>query len=261
MTYLDATQAFRTKLVQSWMLGLHRHHQLAPPPITPSFSKWHHHPPSGLDQRPERSLTSLFLSYLPHHPNHQKSYPVCPTSEIILSFILYSPSPCYLPGWGPSSALAWTKAEDPNGLPDSALGLLYSVSVSFLVLGSLAYLLHCCKQAKPFPASEPLHIFTPLFKLPFSFFLFFFFLGPHWRPREVSRLGYKSELQLLAYTTATAMQDPSCIFDLHHSSQQHQILNPLSKARDGTHDFIVPSWICFCCATMGTHWTALLFSL
>ena len=31
-----------------------------------------------------------------------------------------------------------------------------------------------------------------------------------------------------------AMQDPSHVYNLHHSSQQHWILNPLSKARDGT---------------------------
>ena len=30
----------------------------------------------------------------------------------------------------------------------------------------------------------------------------------------------------LAYTTAIAMLDPSRIRDLHHSSRQHQILNP-----------------------------------
>lgn len=36
---------------------------------------------------------------------------------------------------------------------------------------------------------------------------------------EILRLGVKSELQLLAYTTATATPDPSLIFDLHHSLQ------------------------------------------
>ena len=51
---------------------------------------------------------------------------------------------------------------------------------------------------------------------------------------EVSRLRVESELHLLAYTTAIAMWDPSCICDLHHSSQQHQIPDPLSKARDQT---------------------------
>ena len=40
---------------------------------------------------------------------------------------------------------------------------------------------------------------------------FFFFLGPHLRHMEVPRLGVESELQLLAYTTATATQDPSHI--------------------------------------------------
>jgi len=49
---------------------------------------------------------------------------------------------------------------------------------------------------------------------------------------EVLGLGVKLELQLLAYTTATATQDLSHIFDLYHSSRQHWILNPLSGARD-----------------------------
>ena len=43
------------------------------------------------------------------------------------------------------------------------------------------------------------------------------------------------ELQLQAYATATAAQDPSHVSDLHHSSQQHQILDPLSQARDRTY--------------------------
>ena len=52
---------------------------------------------------------------------------------------------------------------------------------------------------------------------------------------EVPRLGVESELQLPAYTTATATPDPSRICNLHHSSQQYQILNPLSEAKDRTH--------------------------
>ena len=51
---------------------------------------------------------------------------------------------------------------------------------------------------------------------------------------EVPRLGVESELELLAYTTATATQVLSCLCDLHHSSRQCRILNPLSKVRDGT---------------------------
>ena len=51
---------------------------------------------------------------------------------------------------------------------------------------------------------------------------------------EIPRLGVESELQLLAYATATAMQDPSWVCKLYHSSWQHQVLNPLSGAKDRT---------------------------
>ena len=37
-----------------------------------------------------------------------------------------------------------------------------------------------------------------------------------------------------------------------HSSGQQRILNPLSEARDQTHNIMVPSWIRFCCAMPGT---------
>ena len=50
--------------------------------------------------------------------------------------------------------------------------------------------------------------------------------------------GPKAELQLPAYTTATATPDPSCTCDVCHSLWQHQVLNPLSKARDQTYIFM-----------------------
>ena len=43
--------------------------------------------------------------------------------------------------------------------------------------------------------------------------------------------GVELELQMPAYTTATATWDPSSICDLHHSSQQHWVFNPLIEAR------------------------------
>ena len=54
---------------------------------------------------------------------------------------------------------------------------------------------------------------------------------------EVPRLRIESELLLLAYATATATAtlDMRCVCDLHPSSCQGLILNPLSKARDQTH--------------------------
>ena len=69
---------------------------------------------------------------------------------------------------------------------------------------------------------------------------------------EIPRLGVQSEVQLLAYATDTAIPDLSCVCDLHHSSWQHRILNPLSEARDGTRNLIALSWIHFCCAKTGT---------
>ena len=64
--------------------------------------------------------------------------------------------------------------------------------------------------------------------------IFHFFLGLHPWHMEVPWLGVELELQLLAYTTATATPDPSHICVLYHSLQQCQILNPLDKARDRT---------------------------
>ena len=58
---------------------------------------------------------------------------------------------------------------------------------------------------------------------------------------EVPRLGVELELQLLATATATAAQDLRDVCNLHHSSQQHQILTPLSEARDQTLNPMVPS--------------------
>ena len=86
------------------------------------------------------------------------------------------------------------------------------------------------------------------------FFLFSLFcsLGPHSWHVEVPRLGVKSELQLLTYDTTTATQDPSRVFNLHHSSWQRWILNPLSKVRDQVQNLMVTSQIHFHCTTTGT---------
>ena len=54
------------------------------------------------------------------------------------------------------------------------------------------------------------------------------------------------------------MQDLSRICNLHHSSWQRQILNPLSVARDQTRNLTVHSWIHLCCAMTGTP---LLFTI
>ena len=52
----------------------------------------------------------------------------------------------------------------------------------------------------------------------------FIFLGLCLQHMEVTRLGVEFELQLPAYTTATATPDLSQVCDLHCSSWQRQIL-------------------------------------
>ena len=83
-------------------------------------------------------------------------------------------------------------------------------------------------------------------------YFFLFSLGPHPWHMEVPRLGIKSELQLPACGRATAMPDPSHVYGLHHSSQQHWIPNPLNEARDRTDILTDTSWVRFYLAPMGT---------
>ena len=70
-------------------------------------------------------------------------------------------------------------------------------------------------------------------------------------------------LQYLAQSVSlrhySATQDLSHIFDIHHSSRQHWIPHPVSKARDRTRILMDTSWIWFCCATMGTPWNPGLY--
>ena len=83
--------------------------------------------------------------------------------------------------------------------------------------------------------SGPVGISTPcllwwLEFISFSFFFFFFLF-------RVAAVAYGSSQARgwigtadASYTTATATPDLSHVWDLHHSSQQHWIPNPLSKA-------------------------------
>ena len=73
---------------------------------------------------------------------------------------------------------------------------------------------------------------------------------------EAPSLGVKSELQLP--TSATATPGPNHVCDLYHSSWQHRILSPRSKARDRTHNLMVLSRIRFSCAMTGTLRTPFL---
>ena len=65
---------------------------------------------------------------------------------------------------------------------------------------------------------------------------------------EVPGLGAESELQLPTYAIATAIAtlDQSLVCDLQYSSPQHQILNPLNRARDQTHIIMDTSQVHYC---------------
>ena len=81
---------------------------------------------------------------------------------------------------------------------------------------------------------------------PFFNWVSFVFLRPVPAAHGISQ----ARGQLLAYATAT--QDPSCVCDLHHSSQQCRILNPRSEARDQTHVLMGTSWVRYPWGTRGT---------
>ena len=63
---------------------------------------------------------------------------------------------------------------------------------------------------------------------------------------KVPWLGGELELQVLGYTIPTATQALSHICDLHQSTQQRQILHPLSEARNQTHMLMDTSQVCYC---------------
>ena len=89
------------------------------------------------------------------------------------------------------------------------------------------------------------------FFLSFIFHVIFFFcLFVFFRATPTALGWIRAVVAGLNHGTAT--QDPSHVYDLHHSSWQHRILNPPSKARDRTRNLIVPSRIRFRCATVGT---------
>ena len=83
---------------------------------------------------------------------------------------------------------------------------------------------------------ETVNLHIPI-QLLCGFYFYFYFLL--FRAVGIPRLWVQSELQLLAYATATAQPQPQ------PQPQQCWILNPLSEARDGTHDLMVSSQIRF----------------
>ena len=148
----------------------------------------------------------------------------------------------------------WPLKRSDQGEPLPFPQLLYTYWVSFLPhrcrpdLVTNIFLNECflCAMYKThivlFNPSHPTGYYLSIY--------LFCFLGLHLWHMEVPRLGVKSGLQLLAYTTARAMQDPSHVCHLHHSSQQCQILN--HWVRPGIKP--TSSWILVRFVTSETGW-------
>jgi len=97
-----------------------------------------------------------------------------------------------------------------------------------MIFSDFVLFLHIMEAVKELSDIDMQNFFPVRFwRLVVQFLITFFlicFLGPHSRHMEVPRLRVKSELHLLAYTTATATPNLSRVCNLHHSSQQRQIL-------------------------------------
>ena len=57
--------------------------------------------------------------------------------------------------------------------------------------------------------------------------------------------GLTQQVKDLAYATATTTPDLSHVYNLHHSSRQGRILNPLNEARDHNPNLMDTLWICY----------------
>ena len=162
--------------------------------------------------------------------------PSVPSVALYLSILTSFPSPTFslcskprglpaTPGAQPGAPSLGPFLQIPKRLPSSPLVLKQWDALKRLLLTS--------------PHGHPTGMSSmgTVISIPNLFFFpvfFFFFLGPHPCHMEIPRRGVQLELQLRAYTAATASRDPSSVCDLYHSSGKRQILNPMSEARDRT---------------------------
>ena len=124
-------------------------------------------------------------------------------------------NPCGRAGWGTAPEGRWIKLSGCCRLSDLKAALCF---------GSL----NAVGAGPPRTQQAPLLHQKGLI----SVFLSFFFFRSIPAACRSSQARGESELQPLAYTTATATLGPSLVCDLHHSSWQQRILNLLSEARD-----------------------------
>ena len=129
-------------------------------------------------------------------------------------------------------------------------GIVVTSSVMNICFTNNSFILCCFLHLSAYTTVVPLHV-KLIVHVPFCVWVCV--LGPHEQHMEVPGLGVELELLRPPYSTATATSALSCICDLHHSLQQHQILNPQwSEARDQIRVLMDTSWVHYFWAIMGT---------
>ena len=80
---------------------------------------------------------------------------------------------------------------------------------------------------------------------PFYLFIYLFVFLPFLGPLPVAQGGSQARgrIRAVAAGLCESHSNAGSVCNLHHSSRQCRILNPLSKARDRTRNPMVPSWI------------------
>ena len=137
------------------------------------------------------------------------------------------------------------------------VGLLDHMIVLFLVFWGASILFSTVTSPIYIPTVYKFSLFStssPTFVICglFFFFFFLFLLRATLVAYGSSKARVWIRAMAPAYATETTTTDPSCVYDVHHSLWQHQILNPLSEARDKTRNLMDSCWVCFHWATMGT---------
>ena len=158
----------------------------------------------------------VFLFYLNMHPGVEL------LDNVVELFLIFEGHPYFFPQW----LCQFTFSPSAMRVP------FFSWSSTVFVISCLSLDSHSKRGEVVSHHGFDLHFSEDLQCK--SFFFFFFLLRLYSQHMEVPRLGVESELQLPAYSTATATSDPNHVCNLHHSSRQCQFLNPLSEPRDRT---------------------------
>ena len=128
-----------------------------------------------------------------------------------------------------------------HGYPKICLSI--HLLICFKVFG---YCKQSCYEHSSISLCEDIHFF---------FFLFRAAPAAYGSSQARGWMGAIATATATATSTATATMDLSSIYNLHHSSCQHWILNLLREAQDGTRILMDTSRVCNLLSHNGNSWT------